>query len=374
MDSNIIISNSSPSTVHINIEGAIGARADKKDGGVSSYQGFKQALEQIEGVAEKSIVVDIRSTGGDVNDALLIHDALVATGAEVITRCYGYVASAATIIAQAASQGLREISENGLYLIHNAVSQAEGNAQTISQTAELLDKTDQTIAGIYAARSGRGVEEFVALMAENGGSGRWLTPQEALEFGLVDTIIEKTTAVETVVNYSKEKVGALWNKLVKALGVESEQVFKTEAVEAFGAVGAVGAVEASKKEVLEARSKEEQATLQGQDEGQTELEVISREEYENLKKEQADMVEEVDPSEVELSEVEAEIEAELFEESLFESEEEAVEVEPIFLTSSALEARAAATQSITLEVEDPTMEDIKTKNNATAYYEDLKNF
>ena len=39
-------------------------------------------------------------------------------GAEVVTRCYGYVASAATVIAQAASPGCREISSNAFYLIH----------------------------------------------------------------------------------------------------------------------------------------------------------------------------------------------------------------------------------------------------------------
>ena len=66
-------------------------------------------------------MVDIRSTGGDVNDALLIHDALCSLDAHITTRCYGYTASAATIIAQAASPGCREISANALYLIHTCL-------------------------------------------------------------------------------------------------------------------------------------------------------------------------------------------------------------------------------------------------------------
>ena len=78
------------------------------------------------------IVVDIRSTGGDVNDALLIHDALCSLDAHITTRCYGYTASAATIIAQAASPGCREISANALYLIHTAICAAEGNAAEIA--------------------------------------------------------------------------------------------------------------------------------------------------------------------------------------------------------------------------------------------------
>lgn len=51
-------------------------------------------------------------------------------------------------------------------------------------------QTDARLAEVYAARSGRTPEEFTLLMAENNGSGRWLSPQEALAAGLVDRIIE----------------------------------------------------------------------------------------------------------------------------------------------------------------------------------------
>lgn len=88
-------------------------------------------------------------------------------------RCYGYTASAATIIAQAASPGCREISANALYLIHTAICAAEGNAAEIAGKLDLLRQTDTRIAAVYAARSGRPAGEFEALMAENNGNGRW---------------------------------------------------------------------------------------------------------------------------------------------------------------------------------------------------------
>ena len=115
-----------------------------------------------------------------MNDALLIYDALAALDAEVTTRCYGYVASAATLIAQAASEGRREISAGALYLVHAAACAAEGNAAELEARAELLRKTDERLAALYARRSGRPQEEFAQRMAENNGNGRWLSPEETV--------------------------------------------------------------------------------------------------------------------------------------------------------------------------------------------------
>ncbi len=193
MTGEIIVKNQSKRSVEIRIEGIIGvpegAQFDDPQARVATYEAFQRALNDIRQIKAKTVVVQIRSTGGNVNDALLIHDALRELEGEVVTRCHGYVASAATIIAQAASAGRREISPNALYLIHRASTGAEGNAGELSQTADLLDKTDQRIARIYAEASGREVENFTTLMHENGGNGRWLSPQETVEAGLADKII-----------------------------------------------------------------------------------------------------------------------------------------------------------------------------------------
>lgn len=193
MTGEIIISNRTPMTTEIDIEGIIGVpeewQFDQNESKVATYKKFREELTRMREIKSRKIVVNIRSIGGSVCDALLIYDTLAALGAEVTTRCYGYVASAATIIAQAASEGRRQISQNALYLVHQSTAAAEGNSIAMSQTIEMLDKTNARIADIYAQRSGLPTDKFAVLMGENNGNGRWLAPQEAVDLGLADKII-----------------------------------------------------------------------------------------------------------------------------------------------------------------------------------------
>ncbi len=180
----------------IDIEGVIGVPEESQfadsSQSVATYERFREEVSKIKGIATnevEEIIVNIRSTGGDVNDALLIYETLVSLDAKITTRCYGYTASAATIIAQAASEGCREIALSALYLVHMSSSAVEGNSTDLAERIELLKKSDDRIASLYALRSGRDKSEFETLMSENGGRGRWLTPEEAIEAGLADTII-----------------------------------------------------------------------------------------------------------------------------------------------------------------------------------------
>lgn len=177
----------------IEIEGTIGVpeewQFDEPATRVATYEKFRDTVEKIAAIEASEIIVDIRSTGGDVNDALLIHDALKGLDARITTRCFGYTASAATVIAQSASEGARQISANGLYLVHLSSCAVDGNADELESRAQLLRKTDERLAELYAARSGRDAETFATLMAENGGEGRWLSPEEAVAAGLADSII-----------------------------------------------------------------------------------------------------------------------------------------------------------------------------------------
>ncbi len=205
MKNRIKITNSrrGPGPATIDIEGMIGVpeewQFDEPAARVSTYNKFQKAVSQIAKIRNAEVIVNIRSTGGDVNDALLIYDALESLDAHITTRCWGYVASSATIIAQAASPGGRQISANALYLIHNSTANCEGTTDELRQGSELLEKTDRRIAAIYAEKSGRPLEGFKELMGENGGFGKWLSAAEALEAGLADCIYEFTAVPQNVV-------------------------------------------------------------------------------------------------------------------------------------------------------------------------------
>jgi len=220
MQSDIQITNRND-TCFVDIEGVIGVpeewQFDQPSSRVATYEKFRDSLDRLREIDAPEIVVNIRSTGGDVNDALLIYEALSSLDGHIVTRCYGYTASAATVIAQAASEGCREISAHALYLIHNSICTAEGNAEELATRIDLLRKTDARLAEVYAARSGRTPEEFTLLMAENNGSGRWLSPQEALAAGLVDRIIEPSATEKTPA--AQATPAGQWRKLLGKLGL-----------------------------------------------------------------------------------------------------------------------------------------------------------
>lgn len=199
--------NNSAGTVEINIEGTIGCPIGdgSNESAIATYNEFTRKIREIGASNARKVVVNIRSTGGDVNDALLIYEQLKSLKAKVVTQCYGYTASAATIIAQAASEGERRMSENALYLIHKSSTTVDGNSFDLSKRADLLHKTDERIANIYANASGRPAEEFLALMGENDGKGKWLSAEEALTAGLIDEIIGS----KPIQNINKEELFGL---------------------------------------------------------------------------------------------------------------------------------------------------------------------
>ena len=207
--------NASTTVATIDIEGTIGSA--EQGTSVTTYKELKERLEQIEQLQTPIVMVNIRSVGGDVSDAMLIYEALLSLDAHITTRCYGYTASAATIIAQAANEGCREIADSALYLIHNSSLSTEGNAQQLIEQAELLKKTDERIAAIYAAHSDKDAEYYAQIMSQNGGQGVWLSPEQALEAGLVDTIVTADTAPSK----------GLIERVAKWLGLTSDKPAQT---------------------------------------------------------------------------------------------------------------------------------------------------
>ena len=149
---------------------------------------------QLAGLKGKPVNVRISSLGGAVDDGLDIRQQFVDHG-DVTAYLYGLVASSATIAALGAKKVC--ISRYCLFLVHKVSNWVDAwgqyNADQIQQLIDELkenklqnDKFDLVLANMYAAKCNKKVDDIL----DDLNSGRWLTAQEALEYGFVDEIIE----------------------------------------------------------------------------------------------------------------------------------------------------------------------------------------
>lgn len=152
---------------------------------------------QMSGFKNKPVSVRISSLGGSVDDALDIRQQFQDHG-DVTCYLFGYVASAATILATGAKKTC--MSKYAFYLIHKVSNWIDAwgsyNADQIQRLIDDLkanklenDKMDLVLANLYAAKCKKKVSDILPILKE----GRWLTAQEALEYGFVDEIIEEGT-------------------------------------------------------------------------------------------------------------------------------------------------------------------------------------
>jgi ATP-dependent Clp protease, protease subunit len=148
-------------------------------GGVDGQEIAKQMRELAPGTP---VNVYINSPGGDVFEARAISAALMAHDGPVTGIIDGLAASAATDIACACDTV--EISEGGFYMIHNAWTFAIGNKSDMLDSAALLEKIDNSIAGIYAKKTDKDEDYIKGLM----DAETWMTAEEAKEAGFVDQI------------------------------------------------------------------------------------------------------------------------------------------------------------------------------------------
>lgn len=169
---------------NINIDGHIGPW------GYS--QGFVR--QQLASLANKPVSVRLNSPGGYVSHALDIRQQFIDHG-DVTCYLFGYVASAATILATGAKKTC--MSKYAFYMVHKVSNWVDAwgqyNADQIQKIIDDLmknkaenDKMDLVMAALYSKKCGKPVKDILELLKE----GKWMTAQEAKEFGFVDEIIE----------------------------------------------------------------------------------------------------------------------------------------------------------------------------------------
>jgi len=128
------------------------------------------------------INLSVHSPGGSVLDGLAIYNTLVAHPAKVFGKVDGIAASAASFVLMACDH--IAMPEDAFLMIHNAHGVAIGDAEAMRETADVVEKLQDSIVNIYAKRCGLESDEIRTMMKDE----TWMNAQEALAHGFIDTI------------------------------------------------------------------------------------------------------------------------------------------------------------------------------------------
>lgn len=152
------------------------------EGGAGTFQEFAAELKKIGNVPE--LIVEIHSYGGSVTVGKGIYDKLLEHPANKTARIYGICASAATYATLACQKV--QIPANSFFLIHNSTGMCYGTAHDMEQAMDMLEIADESIANLYASRTGKTVEEIRDIMDRD----TWMSGADAVALGLADEVIE----------------------------------------------------------------------------------------------------------------------------------------------------------------------------------------
>jgi ATP-dependent protease ClpP protease subunit len=138
--------------------------------------------KELRALKASTITLRINSPGGDVFDGVAIYNAISRHPATVNGYVDGIAASAASFIAMASDTLM--MAPHSQMMIHEAHGLVIGPADDMRKMADILDKSSDNIAGIYAEKAGGTIEDWRARMREE----TWLSDHEAVEMGLADGI------------------------------------------------------------------------------------------------------------------------------------------------------------------------------------------
>ncbi|MCX6140809.1 MAG: ATP-dependent Clp endopeptidase proteolytic subunit ClpP [Candidatus Kapabacteria bacterium] len=137
----------------------------------------------------KDISVYINSPGGSVSAGLAIYDTMQFVKPDISTICVGMAASMAQVLLCAGASGKRFALPNSRIMMHQPLGGTQGQATDIEiYTKEMLRIRD-TLYGIISKHTGKDYETI----KKDADRDNYMSPLEALEYGLIDKIMERTT-------------------------------------------------------------------------------------------------------------------------------------------------------------------------------------
>ena len=136
---------------------------------------------------EKELHLYINSPGGSVTAGMAIYDTMQYIKCDVSTICVGMAASMGAFLLAGGAKGKRMALPNAEILIHQPLGGAQGQASDIQIAAEHIMRTKEKMNKILAQNTGKDIE----VVRADCDRDNWMTAEEALEYGLIDRVIDK---------------------------------------------------------------------------------------------------------------------------------------------------------------------------------------
>ena len=135
---------------------------------------------------DKDIYLYINSPGGSVTAGMAIYDTMNYIKCDVVTTCVGMAASMGAFLLAAGAKGKRCALPNSTIMIHQPSGGAKGQATDMLIHTEWILSIKKKLNEILAANTGKPLEQI----QQDTERDNFMTAQEALEYGLVDKIID----------------------------------------------------------------------------------------------------------------------------------------------------------------------------------------
>lgn len=135
----------------------------------------------------KDISLYINSPGGSVTDGMAIYDTMQYIKCDVSTICMGMAASMGAFLLSAGTKGKRYALPNADIMIHQPSGGAKGQATDIEIHTKHILHTKKKLNEILAHNTGQSIE----VITKDTERDNFMTAQQALEYGLIDKVIER---------------------------------------------------------------------------------------------------------------------------------------------------------------------------------------
>ena len=137
--------------------------------------------------ADKDINLYINCPGGVINSGLAIYDTIQLVRPDVSTICVGLAASMGTVLLAAGTKGKRYALPNATIHMHQAVGGAQGQAADIAIAVKEIMRLQDLLRNVLAKHTGQPVDKI----AHDTDRDFYLSPEQAVEYGIVDEILAK---------------------------------------------------------------------------------------------------------------------------------------------------------------------------------------